>query len=305
MSVLATTERNGHTLDLLTVNDLRIEVSRLGAELVSLARCNPAGQWTGYLVRDGDVGKNPHGWNNHSTVMGYYVHRILNEKTFYHGHEVRGGTHSFLRHKIFPVPTVGEGSLTYHFSGEDRGVGEYPYRVDFSLTYALRDGVLHISFHFANRENFATHVSFGLHPGFGVTDLATMRVVLPAGRYTRHLAPGNFLNGETEIIDFPGGPMPFPVAELPGSFLLDLAEVPDRIFTLEDPATGRKTTLDYSEVPYLTLWSDGNAINPFICIEPCWGLPDHHVQRPFEEKTGIQLIPPLVMLERSFTICPS
>jgi galactose mutarotase-like enzyme len=36
------------------------------------------------------------------------------------------------------------------------------------------------------------------------------------------------------------------------------------------------------------LWSDGN---PFICIEPCWGLPDHHEQRPFEQKLGIQVIP--------------
>jgi galactose mutarotase-like enzyme len=48
------------------------------------------------------------------------------------------------------------------------------------------------------------------------------------------------------------------------------------------------------QCPYLTLWSDGNA---FVCIEPCWGLPDHQEQRPFENKLGIQIVPPRGTLE--------
>jgi hypothetical protein len=30
-----------------------------------------------------------------------------------------------------------------------------------------------------------------------------------------------------------------------------------------------------------SLWSDGG---PFLCVEPCWGLTDHHEQRAFEDK---------------------
>ena len=33
--------------------------------------------------------------------MGYYLHRIKNERTFYRGQEIRGGTHSFLRGKLW------------------------------------------------------------------------------------------------------------------------------------------------------------------------------------------------------------
>ena len=47
--------------------------------------------------------------------------------------------------------------------------------------------------------------------------------------------------------------------------------------------------LDLRGVPYLTLWSDGG---PFLCVEPCWGLTDHHEQRAFEDKEGIQQIAP-------------
>jgi hypothetical protein len=49
------------------------------------------------------------------------------------------------------------------------------------------------------------------------------------------------------------------------------------------------------------LWSDGG---PFLCIEPCWGLTDHHDQRPFEKKEGIQEIAPLRRLTAGFVVTP-
>ena len=124
---------------------------------------------------------------------------------------------------------------------------------------------------------------------------------LPPGRFRRLLAPENFLSGETEDFDHPGGPMPFAKADLPGSFLLDLAGVPapGRVFTLLDPEGGRRVTVEAAEAPFFTLWSDGG---PFVCLEPCWGMPDHHAQRPFEDKLGIETIPPGGSLTRAFTL---
>jgi galactose mutarotase-like enzyme len=115
------------------------------------------------------------------------------------------------------------------------------------------------------------------------------------------MAPGNFLSGETVRIEHPGGPMPFKKEELPGSFILGIEEVPEPIFTVEDPGGHRRTQLDYREAPYITIWSDGHD---FICVEPCWGLPDHQQQRPFEEKEGLQEIAPGKVLTRTFSIRP-
>jgi hypothetical protein len=47
--------REGRVLDCLTSGDLRLIVSRRGAELVSLARRNANGDWIGFLFRDGDL----------------------------------------------------------------------------------------------------------------------------------------------------------------------------------------------------------------------------------------------------------
>src|ERR1043166_9762135 len=66
-------------LDVLTdeENGLRIIVSRLGAELVSLAHMDESGEWIGFLYRDDDISSPPSGWANHATVMGYYLHRQI------------------------------------------------------------------------------------------------------------------------------------------------------------------------------------------------------------------------------------
>ncbi len=301
----STTEQSGRTLDVLTdeTAGVRLMVSRLGAEPVSLARRDAAGNWRGFLWRDGELSKPTEGWGNHATVMGYYLHRLKDERSQYRGREIRGGTHSFLRHKTFPQPSVGAASLTYAMDPEMYEPHEYPFRVALRLTYGLEaDGALRVRFHFLNREpDLSTHVSFGLHPGFAVASLADCEVQLPAGRYVRQLAPGNFLSGETQTIEHAGGPMPFAKSDLPGSFLLDLGVIPaaERVFTLLDEAGGRRVAVECAQAPYLTLWSDGHD---FVCIEPCWGLPDHAQQRPFEEKLGLEEIAPGGELMREFAI---
>jgi galactose mutarotase-like enzyme len=285
---------------------LRIRVSRRGAEPISIARRGPDGKWTGFLYRDGDTSAPAEGWKNHATVMGYYVHRLKDERSLYRGHEIRGGTHSFLRHKDFSAPGVDTSSLTYSIGPGQIQPEEYPLKVELNLTYSLFVAGDHpelwVTFEFHNLEpELSAHVSFGLHPGFAVASLSEARVILPKGTYIRHMAPGNFLSGETVRIEHPGGPMPFDKADLPGSFILGLAEVPEPVFAVEDPAGRRRTLLDYREAPYVTLWSDGHD---FVCVEPCWGLPDHQQQRPFEQKEGIQEIGPGAKLKRSFSIRP-
>jgi galactose mutarotase-like enzyme len=307
-------KRGDRLFDVLTddENGLRLIVSRLGAELISVARRNTRGEWIGFLHRDNEIGAPEKGWANHATVMGYYLHRIKNERTLYRGHEIRGGTHSFLRtktwHFVESKNGVGAGvspaenELTYRITPEDFSATEYPLRVSLDLTYRFDGPRLTTTFAFKNDEpELTAHVGFGLHPGFAATSFDSFRLDMPAGLYRRHFSPGNYLSGETEDIRFAGGEMPFAKDKLPGSYILELVDVPDRRFTFSDPPTGRTVAIDLTGVPYLTLWCDGGA---FLCVEPCWGLTDHHEQRAFEDKEGIQTIPAGQKLIASFSIEP-
>ena len=299
-------DREGKHLDVLTdeENGLRIIVSRLGAELISLARVNEEGEWTGFLFRDNDLSAPPQGWANHATVMGYYLHRLKNGHSFYRGREIKGGNHGFLRSKTWHFTGTslegGGASLEYRITPDDYSADEYPLKVSVNLTYRIEMNKVAVLFEFRNEEpELDAHVSFGLHPGFAATSFETFHLQMPRGLYRRHFSPENFLSGETRDIEFPGGEMPFSKTELPGSVILELLEVPRRRFSYVDPPSGRWVVLDLTGVPYLTLWSDGG---PFLCIEPCWGLTDHHQQRAFENKEGIQIIAPGSVLRASFSM---
>ena len=299
-------KRDNGLLDILTdeENGLRLIISRLGAELISLARRNAAGQWTGFLYRDDDITKPVTGWANHATVMGYFLHRLKDGHSLYRGQPIEGGTHSFLRHKTWHLleDKIDIGTVTYRITPTDFSKSEYPLNVSLDLTYKIEMGAVNVAFHCKNDEpELTAHVGFGLHPGFAANSFESFHFEMPPGKYRRHFSPDNYLSGETEEIDFAGGEMPFPKDKLPGSYILELVDVPTRKFVYSDSPSDRRVIVDLSGVPYLTIWSDGG---PFLCVEPCWGLTDHHEQRAFENKEGIQKIPARGELRASFTMAP-
>src|SRR5260370_24889711 len=300
-------QRGDQHLDILTDEErgLRIIVSRLGAELVSLARINEAGEWTGFLYRDNQVSAPSEGWANHATVMGYYLHRLKNGRSLYRGREIKGGRHGFLRSKTWHFvesATNESGALKYRITPDDFSPSEYPLKVSVDLSYKIDIDKVSVLFDFRNEEPALTaHVAFGLHPGFAATSFESFRLQMPYGCYRRHFSPGNYLSGETRDFNFTGGEMPFPKSELPGSCILEFVDVPMREFSFVDPPSGRWLIVDLTGVPYLTLWSDGG---PFLCVEPCWGLTDHHDQRAFEDRKGIQPIAPAGELRACFSMTP-
>ena len=298
-------KRGDRLFDILTDDEggLCLVVSRLGAELISIQKRDAAGKWIGFLYRDDDIGPPAKGWANHATVMGYYLHRIKDERTFYRGREMRGGTHSFLRTKIWHrIPSDSEQELTYRITPDDFSSTEYPLKVSLNLTYRIEGSRIITRFQFHNAEpELTAHVGFGLHPGFGATSFDSFQFEMPAGLYRRHFSPTNYLSGETVDIRCTGGEMPFPREKLPGSYILELVDVPNRVFRFVDPPSGRIVAIDLTDVPYLTLWSDGG---PFLCVEPCWGLTDHFEQSAFEDKEGIQKIAPRQDLVADFSIEP-
>ncbi|MDX2080311.1 MAG: hypothetical protein SFU53_05960 [Terrimicrobiaceae bacterium] len=296
-----TLEIDGKTVDEASDGSLRIRIARTGAELVSLAR-ERGGEFVGFLHRDGDLGTPASGWANHATVMGYFLHRLWNQESNYRGHIIRGGNHGFLRHFEFDAPQRLDNGLAYHVPCDRIPPDAYPLRVSLVLSYRIVGGAVRVEFAFRNEEPSETaHVSFGLHPGFAVGSVELANVLFPKGEFVRHLAPGNFLSGETVTVSCGGGPMPFDKAGLPDSYLIDLARVAHREFVVEAPAVGHRIRLDFSEVPFVTLWTDSDD---FLCVEPCWGLPDSNPPVPFENKIGIQTIEPGAVLKAGFSLKP-
>jgi galactose mutarotase-like enzyme len=163
------------------------------------------GNGPAFFIYDDDLSSPPQGWANHSTVMGYYLHRLKNGRSLYRGREIKGGNHGFLRSKIWRlVKSLPDesASLKYRITRDDFSATEYPLKVSLDLTYKLECE--------KHEPELAAHVAFGLHPGFGATSFESFRLQMPQGLYRRYFSPGNYLSGETREIEFRGGEMPFP-----------------------------------------------------------------------------------------------
>lgn len=302
-----TITKGSKAVDTLTeeAEGFRISVCRNGAELIGIDRRDADGNWRGFLYRDGEVEPPPEGWANHATVMGYYIHRLKDQKTIYRGIEIVGGNHGFLRDKLWGEPKFQvedeAAELTYEVTPMDILPREYPFYVGLRLTYRMeKQGHLRVRFEFYNDEPVSSaHVSFGLHPGFAVENMEDFKLLLPNGSYLRHLAPDNLLSGETESFQIEDHRLPWDREKLPDSFILEFQDTEDKVVHLVDSAGGRTVDVDLSEAPYFTLWSD---LHPFLCIEPCWGLPDAHDQVPFEQKAGINEIAAGETFTREFSM---
>src|SRR5436305_11814510 len=164
-------QRENQQLDILTdeENGMRIVVSRLGAELVSLGRVNETGEWTGFLYRDNDLSAPSQWWANHATVMGYYLHRLKDGRSLYRGREIKGGNHGFLRSKTWHFAGTslqGSGALKYRIGPKDFSATEYPLRVSVDRTYKIEANKVSVLFEFRNDEpDLTAHGASVLHPG--------------------------------------------------------------------------------------------------------------------------------------------
>ena len=166
----------------------------------------------------------------------------------------------------------------------------------------LSEDGLRVEFFFTNEEpELDAHVSFGLHPGFAVSSLDDCKVLLPEGTYVRYYAPGNFLDGRTEEIQFAGGEMPFAKAKLPDSYLLGLERVPARMIVLEDPNLGKRIAFDFSEVPFLP---SGRTSRPTSASSRAGGCPTAIRQNRSSKKLGSRRIPPGESLTRGIFNLP-
>ncbi len=291
----------GEIWDTISHGELDLTVQRLGAEPVSLRRNTRDGS-VGYLYRDGDMSDAISGWQNRCTLMGYHVQRLVNEKSDYEGDMISSGTHGFLRHHRFGAPTKLKNGLEYSIQPDEIPSYSYPRKVSARIRYLLLEESFRFEIELQNEEkDRPAHVSFGWHPGFHVGSLTECGVLLPECMLTRILAPNNFLSGETATLDHPGGLLRFPPKELPNSYIFDLRDSELETITICDIAGSRRITMSLEEVPFLTIWSDGGK---FLCVEPCWGIADHHKQRPFQDKLGMETIAPGESLIRGITLTP-
>ncbi len=276
----------------LSKNNYTIQVATLGAELISLSKCNFNFLWT----------KSQPFWQRHAPVLFPIVGKLKDDNYFYNGQQYTLPQHGFARDSEFELLEINEKTITFRLL---ENVNEnYPFQFDFFICYSLDSNGLKTIYRVENKGTSPLPFSVGAHPGFLCPFFENEKLE----DYYFEFEKEEILNR----IRLQNGLLTTDIETIPlTNKKLYLSESLFRhdalvLSGLNSKSVALKSeqytlTLAWDDCTYLGLWKQPLA--PFVCIEPWWGVADGVIQRQgLEAKRGINWLEPGSTREFWFTI---
>ena len=246
------------------------EISLLGAELRSLKSADGVEYlWQG----------DPKYWSGSAPVMFPWVGRLLNGQHRCGGKLYEMGIHGFARKQEFICAAQSETAVTLTLEANEETKAQYPFDFRFSVTYALAENALQVTFRVENTGKETMHFAWGGHPGFNVPLVAGETMADYCLTFGAECRPDRILfSQENVLVD---GSCPFPLEngtqlqlrhDLFDNDAIFLAHAAKSV-TMRSGKSGRGVTLSYPDMAYLGLWHAPKTDAPYVCIEPWSSLP--------------------------------
>lgn len=268
---------------------LSAEISTSGAQLKSLKR-EPSGfqlLWTG---------EDPRYWRNSAPILFPIVGALPEDEYSYEGKTYHMQNHGFSRSREFEVVTQSADSVELRLVADEETKAQYPFDFDLRMIYTIQGNVLIQRFVVKNAGETVMPFSFGGHPGFrcpafddeSFEDYSLAfelgETVLCRKKEGRLLAEQRyrFLKG--------GSVLPLSKRFFGGNAIL-LDSLKSRAVSLVSAKHGAIVTLRFDGFTHLGLWS-GAGDDPFVCIEPWYGIDSRADFKTLEEKEGILMLQP-------------
>ena len=268
---------------------LTVRIEELGAQLCSVK--NAAGQE--YIWK-----ADPAVWGRHAPLLFPVLGRLKDCKYTLNGKEYTIPTHGFARDSLFEVVAQSDTSASFRLQDSEGTRAVWPFPFVLTVTYTLEDNRLIKTCTVENPGDETMYFELGGHDGYvaplaegeSMADYAVCVPGLeaispygmdPAGMLEPKLAPIPLENGRISL--------------KPSTYGLDtviLEDLPQRRALLVDKAGNARLTLDFSDFPYLGLWTPDKPFDTnYVCIEPWSTLPDgNFMGRSLADKPGIRTL---------------
>jgi galactose mutarotase-like enzyme len=241
-------------------------------------------------------GGDPAVWRGRAPLLFPIVGSLVAGEYHLSGRSYQLPRHGFARNRLFHLVDATTSSATFRLCWDEETVRVYPFHFVLDVRFAIVGSSLVISALVKNDGDVEMPASFGFHPA--------LRWPLPFGQ-PRSAHSILFENGE-----------PAPIRRVNNAGLLLPAEYPspiaERILRLRDDLfvddalildqiksrkvwygaeAGPRIRIDFSEAPYLGVWTKPGA--DFICIEPWHGHSDPDgFSGDLRNKPGIFMVEP-------------
>lgn len=235
---------------------------------------------------------NPAYWAKTSPVLFPVVGTLKQHTYYYNGQAYHLPRHGFARDSMFQVMEHLPHAITFTLESSLETQKLFPFSFLFSISYALLQNELKVTYRVENKDNKTLLFSVGAHPAFKVplvegTAYDDYRLVFEkketAGRWPIspdgliERAPEAFLNQSREIALS---------KELFAKDAIVLKNLQSGWVRLSSDKTPHGLQFSFQDFPYLGLWAAPNA--DFLCIEPWYGIADSvESTQQLDEKEGI------------------
>ncbi|WGK69720.1 aldose 1-epimerase family protein [Candidatus Haliotispira prima] len=259
-------------------NDLlSVEIDQLGAELCSMKRLdsNTEYLWPG----------NPETWNGRAPVLFPIIGPLLDGEYQLDGQTYQMPQHGFARRAAWQPVKTDSDSILFRLEESPQSLEQYPFAFILEAGYRIRGEELECSYRVVHKPNpdaphrdrtmpFAvgSHTAFRvpIKPGLSFNDYELeFEKEEDTVRYLQTAAGP--LSGET---------VPFRTQNrklaLEHSFFADgsiiFKNLASKRITIRSPKDERKADISFAGFPYCTLWTYLQSSQPYLCIEPWYGV---------------------------------
>jgi galactose mutarotase-like enzyme len=268
-------------------NDIiSIKINDVGAELASLYKKNTK---TEFLWQ-----ADPKYWARHAPILFPIIGKLNNDQTVIKGKHYKMGQHGFARDLTHKLIEKTKSIAIFSVKSSLETMQNYPYEFELTSKYEILNNTTKITYSIKNPSNESMYFSFGLHPAFQwplhpndkkencfiefEKNESADRIVFDGGFITGEKMPWLKNDKQINLYD-----------DLFEKDVLIFKNLNSQKVTLK--STENKNTLEvlFDDFPYLGIWTKPG--NPFICIEPWFGVADNkNNPKPFVDKEGIQKI---------------
>jgi galactose mutarotase-like enzyme len=251
--------------------DIEVEAATMGAELMSIKRGGLEYLWQG----------DPAFWSHRSPLLFPIVGSLPGGGYSYKGTSYSMGNHGFARIREFREVSRSGASMRFELASDASSLSIYPFEFKLAVEYKVEGDSLEVGYEVVNTGTARMPFSIGAHPAFRAPILPGERrddfdlIFEKSETVDRHfLNSDNLRTGEKE--SFLRGSSLVPVTRaLFERGAVVLTDHVSRKVSLRSRSSGRFVEVSFPHFPQLGIWSpkvSGEAVAPFVCIEPWYGV---------------------------------
>lgn len=238
-------------------------------------------------------------WNRHAPILFPIVGKLkddqyeLEEKTY------TMSQHGFARDREFKVTNHSSDFIAMTLAADEESLKIYPFEFELTIEYKLIGNCLIVRYLVKNSETENTmYFAIGAHPGFNVPLDQNTRFddyyleFSPKQQRTFIPVTADVLLQTDRTVELMDNSYPLNREMFNEGVLIWETKGNMRV-ELKSDKTKKAVIFDYTDMPYLGVWSPYPQNAPFICIEPWCGVADtFDTNGKYDEKLGINTLLP-------------